>query len=408
MGFASGPVHVGWRRGALAGVSGAALSALFLVSAAQAANPWPRQPQVKLPPLPAAPPAPDLPPEPEREPSPEPRPVRTTPTAPRPHDDCGEIVLCDYASGAGCPSVRGAGVEGIHLFGAEKVMGLEGWAAGCRGPGTATAAATSSTSVPRSTSSRRRRGRLGSRPSARCCCRTRRARDTCDKLAPARAQDAIDEAPAWCVVGRDECVTALREARRVLDALPEWVGCVERMAHWVKENERREAERTACENAPSDAPAVRPEAPAGPEVVDAKVPETPAQQPEPKPETKPLRVVRVGPGRVRNAREPAPMRPPGDELADTNGPDAPAPFDTPDTSTVKTGETRPDAIEDGRRKGQVELNVAPFSGVLTLRDPGDGRGAQADDRDRSGGRRGDRGVERHRARARARGTRLVR
>lgn len=290
--------------------------------------------------------------------------------APRPHDDCGEIVLCDYASGAGCPAVGELAI-GLDPFAGEKLTGLEAWATGCRGPWEGNSGCYElhirrevDELVPVSTAIGAASEREMLLPDA--------ARTSCAVLAPARAQEAIDEAPAWCVVGRDECVAALREARRVLDALPSWMECVERMGRWSKENARRESERLACENAPDEIAAPEPSRePVRDSGRDSG--REPVREPAaPERVAAPKRVVTMGPGRVRDVLVPnAPKeQPPGDELADTTPPRYDP--EAPDTTMHQTGNTRPEPIDDQRRDGQVDFVVAPFSGVLTLRDPGTG------------------------------------
>ena len=138
------------------------------------------------------------------------------------------------------------------------------------------------------------------------------AHERCLASRPKNARGALDEASAWCAAGRDECVEALREVRRVLLAMPAWEGCIERM-------EGR-----------ANAPPPSPPSPAKP------APPSPlASEPEPPPTDDPIKT-------------------------------------TPDTATISGTRTHPKGIDDGRREGQLAITVAPFSGVLTLRDPATG------------------------------------
>ncbi len=208
------------------------------------------------------------------------------------------------------------------------------------------------------------------------------ARLACEPELPPRAKAAIDEAPAWCAIGRAECVEGLKAARLALEGLPAWAACVERMQRYVAANERLDAERAACRArmpAPAPAPAPAPvtarapsptpaptlapsPAPAPAPRLDADPPLAPT--PSRQPAARPRRVVEITRGRVI---DPVPLADLGPRVANR-----PAPAEPPLDTTSQRHDAPPPTPPDARRKGQFELGVTPFSGTLTLRDPATG------------------------------------
>jgi len=176
--------------------------------------------------------------------------------------------------------------------------------------------------------------------------------------------------------------------------MPAWATCVARMEAYADENARREA-RTDCEPAPLE-PAPAPRVKASPPATQPppnspdrlrlplpnsralldpppKAPEPVVSVPERQPKSESSRkaereppVLEVVYAKPVPARRPAPL--PDDRLlADQIA--VREPRNAPDRSIVSGTRTPPEGIDEGRRGGQFELLFAPFSGVLTIRDP---------------------------------------
>ena len=290
-------------------------------------------------------------------------PLPLPPGPPSPRGMCEPA--CDYASGAGCPEVSVESLT-VYPYDGESLTNLEAYAVACpsewEGPGGCYEAR-----IRKAVDELLDASKAISDTALRASLLPDAARHECERFEPLNAQRAVDEAPAWCVTGREECIEALRDAHRVLMVMPTWATCVQRMEAYADENARRET-RNDCEPAPLEpAPAPR---------LSARSP-TPARTPTPALAPPPqsrgildppvLEVVHARPVPPRR-RAPAPdPSPPANDplLADQIAARAPA----PDTATVSSLQTQPKGIDDGRRGGQFELLFAPFSGVLTIRDP---------------------------------------
>ncbi len=194
------------------------------------------------------------------------------------------------------------------------------------------------------------------------------ARTACDRVRPELATRAIDEVETWCRVGQGECAGALDLARVVLRGMDRWHSCVERMEARLAENARHDARACATSvPTPSPTPAPTVVAPVAPTVAapTAAPPSDQTMAPKREPtvvEAKPLRVVEAQPLASYGPR-PAP-------------PTAVAASPTVPRAHVDAGPTQgtiaqlePPKVTAERRTGQFELSLAPFSGVLTIRDP---------------------------------------
>lgn len=167
------------------------------------------------------------------------------------------------------------------------------------------------------------------------------AQRVCLGQRPTLSESAVDDIAAWCVTGQEECVGALQAARVMLGGMQAWAACVERMETHVAENTRLAALPAVCVDLPAPAP------------VAAAKPVEP----------RPLEVVEAQSNGVflpRRAHEVEPLAPPEHDVARYDG----APMGSAIVSVQK-----PRAQTETRR-GQVELSVAPFSGVIGIRDPG--------------------------------------
>ncbi len=259
---------------------------------------------------------------------------------------------CDYTTGDHCPIVRESALTPFP-YDAETLVTLEAYVISCAGewdgPGGCYEAR-----VKKAVDELIAPSKAIVDVSDRAALLPDRARDQCAEREPENAQRAVDEAAAWCVIGRDECVEGLREAHRALRAMPAWAACVERMERYADAN----AGRVIC---------AEHEREPAPRITEPNVPNEP--RPAPKREVvreRPLEVVRVDRGRVR-----------GGEVGGEVGPE-PA-LREPLIAGMQAERPRAD-IEDAvrpaprdlsdRRKGQFELTFAPFSGTLTMRDPG--------------------------------------
>ena len=197
------------------------------------------------------------------------------------------------------------------------------------------------------------------------------ARDVCERARPTLATSALDDVPTWCAIGQGECQGAMEMAITVLRGMPEWAACVERM-------ESRVSERAACAPVtaarapvasapPSSGPLpAAPPAPATTQATTAAPAPTPAAAPRAPTvvEAKPLRVVEARPIAVDGMASYGPSRPGASTDLAAIGAESAA----PSQGTAAQLEAPRPVVE--RRSGQVELSIAPFSGVLTLRDPG--------------------------------------
>jgi len=293
------------------------------------------------------------------------RPVRAasprpaTPPAPAPTERCEALSRCDYATGAGC---RVAPPETLTIYphDAETFARLEAVAESCEGKPWV---------GPEGCLEGRIRAALGGLGqtarevddlAARALLLPEVAGRVCASVHPVNARGALDEAPSWCEMGREECVEALREVRRVLLAMPAWVGCIERMEAYAQENARNTLAHEHClatRSAPAAAGAPVPAPAPAPTPARALTPApapAPALAPTPtSPRPRPVVVIAT----------PVPDRSPLDGAP---------PEGTPDSSTVSRTRTGPEAIDDERRTGQLEVTVTPLSGVLTIRDPATG------------------------------------
>jgi len=207
------------------------------------------------------------------------------------------------------------------------------------------------------------------------------ARRACEAARPALATRALGEVDGWCRVGQGECAGAIDLARIVLKGMDPWHTCVERMESRVVESARRAPLPCAREAA---AVAVRP-APL-PVAAPASEPTVTRAEPAPEPsvvrplkvvEARPIRTVEVGgqPGSVGPSRieaeplagygpRPAPARPPeATALATT------ARAGASGATTTTSAQLEQPRAKTERRAGQVELSLAPFSGVLSITDP---------------------------------------
>ncbi|MFO0748386.1 MAG: hypothetical protein U1F43_22390 [Myxococcota bacterium] len=218
----------------------------------------------------------------------------------------------------------------------------------------------------------------------------------CARTRPSLARSALGDVASWCAVSRDECLGAVRDAKRMLDGMPAWAECVERMesrrgigrrarraAHGLRGARGRggragRARRPGRARARAGGPAAG--MPAAPPAPAPSATPTASARPESRPEARaPAAVAPV----TRNGEalptvvyaSPTVVRP-----APTAVYDAPAPAPTADEpriasqdagpveSAVATVGQRP-APPSERRKGEVTLSVAPFSGTMTIRDP---------------------------------------
>lgn len=257
----------------------------------------------------------------------------------------------------------------------------------------------------------------------------------CARTRPALVRSALGDVTSWCAVSRDECLGAVRDATRMLDGLPRWSECVERM-------EAREAQNAAFQARCAPAPAVAaptaklepvPVTPAPkpvpvPVAVDPTLPIAPPAAPPtrapegvpsarsadqaPAPEARgvvpasrtasappsstpasapePSLMATPEPAAAENVRaRPAPASPKLIEVIATPTSVTPAPtaiyeppaeprvaqadVARPDETTGPVGSAvataAPRPPESERRKGEISLSLAPFSGVMTIRDP---------------------------------------
>lgn len=276
-------------------------------------------------------------------------PLPVAPPAPAPAERCEDVARCDYATGAGC-GVEPPETLTIYPHDAETFARLEAYAESCQGR-------------PWEGADGCLKGRLEAALAglvgtladhdelvARALLLPQEAGRICAGAHPANARGALEEASGWCAMGREECIEALREVRRVLLGMPAWVECLERMEAYAQENARNALAHEHClatsrnDDHRSDTPAPSPTPALAP---------TPTPALAPTPRARPLVVIAT----------PVPDRTP---LADT----PPSPH--PDTSTLEEIRTAPRAVDDGRRDGQFEITVVPLSGVLRIRDPATG------------------------------------
>lgn len=249
---------------------------------------------------------------------------------------------CDYTTGDHCPVVRESTLTPFP-YDAETLVTLEAYVISCAGewdgPGGCYEAR-----VKKAVDELITPSKAIADVSDRAALLPDVAQGECASREPENAQRAVDEAAAWCVLGRDECVEGLREAHRALHGMPAWAACVERMERYADAN----AGRVICGEDEGEAPRLEPMREPKPEV-----------KREPKPE-RPLEVVRVDRGRVRGGEQAPPPRDPLIADMQTEAP----------RTDIEAG-TRPEPRDlSDRRKGQFELVFAPFSGSLTMRDPG--------------------------------------
>jgi len=303
---------------------------------------------------------------------------------------------CDYVTGANCIAVRANSLT-VFPYDSETLVNLEAYAVACPSEWEGAGGCYESR-IKKAVDELMGPSQAIADTALHASLLPDVAREQCQDLEPANAQRAVDETAAWCVTGRDECIESLREAHRVLSSMPAWAICVGRMEAWADENERRESktdcdptepyampEPRAKERAPVVAPVATRPATAPPTesrgLLDppAKV-ESPARRQQEPPVlevvyAKPTPPHKRAPGRSEQPKSPTPPTPPNDPLlADQVASREPrfAPSSAPDTTTESSAVTQPGGIDDGRRGGQFELLFAPFSGVITLRDPGTG------------------------------------
>ena len=260
-------------------------------------------------------------------------------------------VACDYTTGNHCPIVRESTLTPFP-YDAETLVTLEAYVISCAGewdgPGGCYEAR-----VKKAVDELITPSKAIADVSDRAALLPDGARAQCADREPENAQRAVDEAAAWCVLGQDECIEGLREAHRALHGMPSWAACVERMERYADAN----AGRVICaeDERPAEAPTLEPRREPKPEVTRDPKPEA---RREPKP-ARPLEVVRVERGRVRGGE----VAPPRDPLIADMQPEGPR-------TDIEAG-TRPEPRDlSDRRKGQFELVFAPFSGSMTMRDPG--------------------------------------
>lgn len=308
-------------------------------------------------------------------------PLPVAPPAPAPAERCEDVARCDYATGAGC-GVEPPETLTIYPHDAETFARLEAYAESCQGR-------------PWEGADGCLKGRLEAALAglvgtladhdelvARALLLPQEAGRICAGAHPANARGALEEASGWCAMGREECIEALREVRRVLLGMPAWVECLERMEAYAQENARNALAHEHClatsrnDDHRSDTPAPSPTPALAPSP-------TPALAPSPTPTLEPSRSPALGPSPTpalaptpTPALAPTPRARPLVVIA-TPVPDRTPLADTPpsphpDTSTLEEIRTAPRAVDDGRRDGQFEITVVPLSGVLRIRDPATG------------------------------------